>query len=612
MNHYQLLLQRMGLLFFAILLTACGGDELAINEDQQQEEAIAEGTPFAYVVGDVVVGDNNENITAKKLMVRNAITSSASEIEILKRFSDDFAGEQYDVKNLTVSHDGETLLFSAHNLQADSSWNLYQYHFKSQKLERIISDDSIANLGNDTHAIYSIRLILFSSDRIDGEMRLFAMERDGSNIIEITQPLDSNLSVQISLVNVPGKGINTVPLEKTNITAAAASADQLTYSDIMQGSDGRVLAIAKNAAHPMQGGAIVQLQGPEALPKTSDTPITESEQNEKVTDPANQAIFEYLVATPVSSDTLVTGINDVAVNGWYSAYWPYRDGTSRMLVSWSQCIKSENGLARGCKIEDSLENIDPRYGLWVFDRNNNTRLPILQAQKNKIYTEIALAYPNLGEDIKFDDIPPIVIEPTDPTDPTDPTCDNDPLTALPDCPVIPEPTCDNDPATALPDCPVIPEPTCDNDPLTSLPDCPVIPEPTCDSDPLTALPDCPVIPEPTCDNDPLTALPDCPVIPEPTCDNDPLTALPDCPVIPEPTCDSDPATALPDCPVIPEPTCDNDPATALPDCPVIPEPTCDSDPLTALPDCPVIPEPTCDNDPLTALPDCPVIPEPTL
>ncbi|MEH6449687.1 MAG: hypothetical protein V7765_13505, partial [Oleispira sp.] len=190
----------------------------------------------------------------------------------------------------------------------------------------------------------------------------------------------------------------------------------------------------------------------------------------------------------------------------------------------------------------------------------------------------------------------------------EPTCDNDPLTALPDCPVIPEPTCDNDPLTALPDCPVIPEPTCDNDPLTSLPDCPVIPEPTCDNDPATALPDCPVIPEPTCDSDPATALPDCPVIPEPSCDNDPLTALPDCPVIPEPTCDNDPLTSLPDCPVIPEPTCDNDPATALPDCPVIPEPTCDSDPLTALPDCPVIPEPTCDNDPATALPDCPVIP----
>ena len=235
MNYYRLFL-RSGLFACALLLTACGGDELAITQDQQQEAAIAEGTPFAYVVGDVVgaAADNTTDtaasmqkseITAKKLMVRNAITSSAEEIEILKDLSDEFSGEEYDVQNLTISQDGETLLFSAHNLAVDSSWNLYQYHFKTQALERIIADDSIANLGNDTHGIYSGNLILFSSDR-SGNTRLFSMERDGSNLVEVTTTLESTISTKISLVNFPSKGINTIPLEKVNIRAASMNAEQ--------------------------------------------------------------------------------------------------------------------------------------------------------------------------------------------------------------------------------------------------------------------------------------------------------------------------------------------------------------------------------------------------
>ncbi|MBL4798475.1 MAG: hypothetical protein JKY50_13745 [Oleispira sp.] len=566
MNKYLIYLPRAALIAIAVLLSGCG-DELSVDNSEQQEQAIAENTAFAYVVADI------NNPANKKLMVRDAISSSAAEIEILNTFSESIAAdafaEQYDVQNLTISQDGETLLFSAHNLQDSSSWNLYQYHFKNKQLQRIISDDEIANLGNDTHGIFSGDLILFSSDRgLNNEVGLYAMELDGSNIIEITQPLTSNTSTQISLLNLPNKGINSVTLEKgvdqEGISAAFKGVDDLSYYDVMQGSDGRILALAKNPAHPMQGGDIVQLQGPAVIKSIVETnEETAAEQN---------AIFEYLVAKPLSASKLVSGANDVAVNGWYSAYWPYRDGTSRMLVSWSQCVKNDGGISRGCDSQDSLDGIDARYGLWVFDVNNNTRLPVLQAQKNRIYTEVAVAYPNLAEELKFDDIPQIFPKPTDPK-PTDPkpTCDNDPATALKDCPVIPQPTCDNDPATALKDCPVIPEPTCDNDPTTTLKDCPVIPEPTCDNDPETTLKDCPVIPEPTCDNDPTTTLKDCPVIPTPTCDNDPTTTLKDCPVIPEPTCDNDPETTLKDCPVIPEPTCDNDPTTTLPACPVDPE-----------------------------------------
>ena len=338
MNNYSFYISRVLLLATAALLSACG-DELTVDDGEQQEQAIAESTAFAYV--STAANSNESNSASKQLMVRNSITSSAAEIEILTAFNDEEFSAEYDVQNLTSSQDGETLLFSANNLQADSSWNLFQYHFKSQKLQRIISDDNIANQGNDTHGIYSGNLILFSSDRgPTNEVRLFAMESDGSSIIEITQQLETNTTTKISLLNVPNTGINSITLEKGvdqegisngGFSTAFQGIAELTYHDIMQGSDGRILAIAKNSAHPMQGGEIVQLQGPAASEKnTSETATSKNE---------SDALFEYLVAKPLSSSKLVSGANDVAVNGWYSAYWPYRDGTGRMLVSWSQCIK---------------------------------------------------------------------------------------------------------------------------------------------------------------------------------------------------------------------------------------------------------------------------------
>ncbi|OUS40641.1 hypothetical protein A9R00_04980, partial [Oleispira antarctica] len=317
-------IQRVLLLAALALLSACG-DELTVDDGEQQEQAIAESTAFAYISTDAATeGSAEAGSTNKQLMVRNSITSSAAEIEILTAFNNEEFSAEYDVQNLTISQDGETLLFSANNLQSDSSWNLFQYHFKSQQLQRIISDDNIANQGNDTHGIYSGNLILFSSDRgPTNEVRLFAMESDGSKIIEITQQLDTDTTTKISLLNVPNTGTNSVILEKGvdqegisggGFSTAFKGVAELTYHDIMQGSDGRILAIAKNSAHPMQGGEIVQLQGPAA----SESSVGEESNTEQ------DALFEYLVAKPLSSSTLVSGANDVAVNGWYSAYWPYR------------------------------------------------------------------------------------------------------------------------------------------------------------------------------------------------------------------------------------------------------------------------------------------------
>ncbi|MEH6343510.1 MAG: hypothetical protein V7785_00360, partial [Bermanella sp.] len=507
------------LLMTTLLLLAACGDELQVGEDSGQQSAIDAGTPFAFVSRDsnnidALINNSLEPSAynpGAKLYVRAAVSSDASDVEILATA---FKDEDYDVKDLNVSSDGKLLIFSVHGSQLLDSWNLFEYEFETAKLHRIISDDDVTNLGNDTGGAYTNDdTIIFSSDRhlvsdnqpanSDQSTVLFSMNREGQDLQQITQSSEDDIQSttlkdghmvfmrwkeqtscgdmdsenfqseclqtktssdaepgiieeSFNLYRVAPNGEELIALYDQS-TLGAQEGQSVQVDGIIQGSDGHLLAIMKNKQNPMLGGEIVQLKGPQATQSRN----LEGEDISAETSAEQSTVYEYVKPESVNGQALNLSSDTAQVNGWYSAFWPYRDGTERMLVSWSQCMKSVDGIFRTCESEDSLEGVESRYGIWVMDVEHNTRMPVLQAKKGTVYTEIALGFPNLGENLQFDDD---VIEPE-----PEEECDNDPLTVLPECPK--EPTCDNDPLTALPECPV--EPTCDEDPLTDLPTCQV-------------------------------------------------------------------------------------------------------------------------------------------
>lgn len=106
----------------------------------------------------------------------------------------------------------------------------------------------------------------------------------------------------------------------------------------------------------------------------------------------------------LASESLSTPENGAAI-GWYSALSPYNDGTDRWLVSWSDCLLDRGGVNAFCQAgESDLSSAVPRYGLWVVDLSDGTRLPLIDARPGVIYTDVAVGYLKSVSESEPDDV----------------------------------------------------------------------------------------------------------------------------------------------------------------------------------------------------------------
>jgi hypothetical protein len=184
-------------------------------------EGITDDRPFAYIVRDFPLMEDTSSIdsrppldprapyqfnTGARLYVRDRIALSSSETDILSGY---FGGGQYDVKDLSVSPDGERITFAAHGPEGNvqhSSWNIYEYNFSTRQIRRFLEDDEQANAGQDTNPAYTNDgRIVFSSDRqtATGDYRLadrreyIADFNEPASLLHIMQP-DGSEMVQIT------------------------------------------------------------------------------------------------------------------------------------------------------------------------------------------------------------------------------------------------------------------------------------------------------------------------------------------------------------------------------------------------------------------------------
>ncbi|MEN8207006.1 MAG: hypothetical protein ABFS24_13490 [Pseudomonadota bacterium] len=180
-----------------------------------------EDRPFAYIVRDFPEMGETTSVNDRpvldprspyqvnpgaRLFVRDRIALTSEEEDILSGY---FGGGNYDVKDLTISPDGEHIAFAAHGPAGNkhhSTWNIYEYNFSTGAIRRFFADDALANAGQDTSPAYSNDgRIVFSSDRqvATGDYRLadareyigdfdepasllHIMEPDGSKMVQIT------------------------------------------------------------------------------------------------------------------------------------------------------------------------------------------------------------------------------------------------------------------------------------------------------------------------------------------------------------------------------------------------------------------------------------------
>jgi hypothetical protein len=208
-------------MFILYLLIAVGSLTGCKQEGLTSEEGVIEDRPFAYIVRDYPVMGDTSSIDSRppldprapyqfnpgaRLSVRDRIALTSSEVDILAGY---FGGSGYDVKDLSVSPDGERIVFAAHGPAGNtshSSWNIYEYNFSSRQVRRILGDDAQANAGQDTNPAYTNDgRVVFSSDRqvATGDYQLadrriyigdfnepasllHIMQPDGSEMVQIT------------------------------------------------------------------------------------------------------------------------------------------------------------------------------------------------------------------------------------------------------------------------------------------------------------------------------------------------------------------------------------------------------------------------------------------
>jgi len=429
------------LLIISAGVYGCGGGDGIDIADGQDADPVLVDIPVAYVRRSVPQVDPQDpasseltRLTAPEpgavLLVRDRASSTAPEVQIT-------GGANYDIRDLSASHDGKTLLFAMRGpilpgVDEDDlpSWNIWSYEFETTSLQRLISDDSDAEAGHDRFpAFLPDGRVVFSSTRqvqssevlIDegkGSFTLFeesenepafllhVMSADGEEIQQISfnrshdmyPTVVSNGQIvfvrwdqapgydQLNLYRVNPDGTAMELLYGANSHFTGSGGNYIEFTQPRELPDGRLLSVIRPRAGTNNGGQIVAIDIANYVENGQGT-------NGGVGGSAQQTVTTNVVNTE-------PGVSD---GGRYSTVFPLWDGTGRALVSWTQCQVYDNAnQIQPCSLAGSSVNEAPAaYGIWLYNLVENTQVPIVPPQQGVWYTEIVAAEPRQAPALIF-------------------------------------------------------------------------------------------------------------------------------------------------------------------------------------------------------------------
>ncbi|MDR6985267.1 hypothetical protein J2X32_003925 [Rheinheimera pacifica] len=431
----MIIITRLCLIAGCIVLVACKAD---ISVQDQPTDPIVQEIALAFVERPLLVDDERYqsnlfdpsafNPGARLLLKQNAFAQSAETDLTASLFPENAL---YDVKDLAASPDGTTLLFAVRAPQlpnvADElqpKWDLWRYDVASKTVNPLIADTQLAQGGHDiSPAFLPDGRIIFSSTRqiisrqilldefkpqytaLDEDLNspafnLHVMNADGSNITQ----LSFNLSHDIYPVVLDDGHILYSRWDNQSDRSMLnwyrmqpdGSENQLVYGWHSHNSGAEQSAVEFAKAVVLDDGTVsLALAGVDA-PYYNSWPqrvalelASDNEQalaGETLNMPAQTPLFPW--AFDNSGRTERAG----AVN----SYAALKDGTGRYLVSWSPCrvVQEETILSCAQVAEDAgLELAEPLYGLWLFDTQKQTQVPVRPGREGVLVTEPVVLQP---------------------------------------------------------------------------------------------------------------------------------------------------------------------------------------------------------------------------
>lgn len=419
----------------ALLLAACGG-----GGGSQSPDPVVVDYPLAYIErplprdGDqALISDDLVRPEAfaagARLLLRERLSTSAAERDLTPRLYG--ADVLVDIADLTVSHDGERLLFAARGpLDPDGDpddqppWALWEYNRSSDSLRRLISDDRIAAAGHDRMPAYlADGRIIFSSSRQrtgrailldegrpqysgDAEDRqgpafnLHVMDADGDNLTQLTFNQSHDLAPLVTAdgrVNylrwdrMPGRdGLHLYRMEPGGHQAelrygwhshnSGTDGDAIDYARLLEDGDGRLLALIRRRETDYYGGDLIYIDADNFIDAEQTT-----------ADGSGSSGQWSATFGEVRTDELPSPAGRI-----HSASAMF-DDSGRLLLSWSPCRMQLNAAAEPpgpiapCTADNmaaaGAEPAEPLYGIWVYNPAEQTQRPVVLARSGRMLTE---------------------------------------------------------------------------------------------------------------------------------------------------------------------------------------------------------------------------------
>ena len=351
-----------------------------------------------------------------------------------------------DVKDVEASYDGNKLLFALRLPDIEGAapedqptWNIWEYDIVADTLRRVIESDVNAEAGQDIapHYLPDGRIIFSSTrqrtakatlldeskpqfsaldeNRNKPALVLHVMNDDGTEIHQVTYNQSHDLDPvvlengevvfsrwdnmgnndAIRLYKMYPDGTNLRLLYGANSHDTGTNGTQVHYLQPRELPDGGIATLLQPFSGNFQGGDIISIDVDNYINNTQPTAL-------------NAGILSGPAQTSVAFNTVSTDNTEASPGGRFNAFYPLWDGTDRALVSWNQCrlLDDTNTRILPCTADTlsdpNLIEAPPLYGVYLYEMNSQTLVPVFSPQEGILYRDVVAAQPRALPVIHFD------------------------------------------------------------------------------------------------------------------------------------------------------------------------------------------------------------------